>query len=138
MISRIKRFPRRYRALLLISLVMLTYLLLGREMFRYIGMWTLIIFLLFPESLSSKIPADKTKDMLGLLARHEDRLRVGMEQVAISMVKKVAIDEYDERYGIISFPYTNKISASYYFPIEQLPAVRAWFKNTIPELEIVR
>ncbi|EGN76088.1 hypothetical protein A28LD_0576 [Idiomarina sp. A28L] len=138
MISRIKRFPRRYRALVLLLLVILTYLLLGSEMLRYLGMWTLILFLLFPEMMSHKIPADKTKDMLGLLSREEDRLRVGMEQVAISIVRKVAIDEYDNRYGIISFPYTNKISASYYFPIEQLPAVCAWFKENAPELEIVR
>ena len=50
--------------------------------------------LCFQKTLVTKIPADKTKDMLRLLSREDDRLRVGMEQVALSVVKKVALSEY--------------------------------------------
>ncbi|MCL5051125.1 MAG: hypothetical protein M1473_11495, partial [Firmicutes bacterium] len=109
----------------------------GTEMLRYFGGWTLLLFVMFPETLVTKIPADKTKDMLRLLSREDDRLRVGMEQVALSVVKKVALSEYNDKYAMLSFPYTGKISSNYVFPIEQMNDVRAWLQTHTPELEII-
>lgn len=136
--KKIRTLPRAYRLSFLAFSFTLALLLFGAEALRYIGGWTLLLFVLFPETLSNKPLADKTKDMLRLLARHDDRLRVGMEQAALSAVKKVAIDEYDEHYAIISFPYTNKITANYLFPREQIAEVRAWFQQHTPELELVK
>lgn len=137
MFKRIESIPRRYRFIFLLALFVMTHLIWGTEMLRYFGGWTLLMFIMFPETLITKIPADKTKDMLRLLSREDDRLRVGMEQVALTVVKKVALSEYNNKYAMLSFPYTGKISSNYVFPLEQLNDVRAWFQTHTPELEII-
>ena len=78
-LKRSNPFPRRYRLAFLLALFVMTHLIWGTEMLRYFGGWTLLLFVMFPETLVTKIPADKTKDMLRLLSREDDRLRVGME-----------------------------------------------------------
>ncbi|WP_126793230.1 hypothetical protein [Aliidiomarina haloalkalitolerans] len=137
MFKKIESIPRRYRLAFLLALFVMTHLIWGTEMLRYFGGWTLLLFVMFPETLVTKIPADKTKDMLRLLSREDDRLRVGMEQVALSVVKKVALSEYNDKYAMLSFPYTGKISSNYVFPIEQMNDVRAWLQTHTPELEII-
>lgn len=138
MLKRIQKLPRRYRAALMLSLFLVTHLLWGSEAFRYFGGWVLLLWILFPEALGAKSPVDKTRHMLAMLAREDDRLRVGMEQVAISSVQKVALDTYDDDHAILTFPYTSKISANYLFPRDQMAEVRAWFEQHTPELEIIR
>jgi hypothetical protein len=137
-LKRIQKLPRRYRAAFILSLFTLTYLLWGSESLRYFGGWVLLLWVLFPENLAAKAPVDKTRHMLPMLAREDDRLRVGMEQVAINSVKKVALDIYDDDHAILTFPYTSKISANYLFPRDQFAEVRAWFEQHTPELEIIR
>ncbi|MCH8500929.1 MAG: hypothetical protein LAT77_03335 [Aliidiomarina sp.] len=137
MFKKIESIPRRYRLTFLLAVFVMTHLIWGTEMLRYFGGWTLLLFVMFPETLVTKIPADKTKDMLRLLSREDDRLRVGMEQVALSVVKKVALSEYNDKYAMLSFPYTGKISSNYVFPIEQMNDVRAWLQTHTPELEII-
>lgn len=137
MFKKIESIPRRYRLTFLLAVFVMTHLIWGTEMLRYFGGWTLLLFVMFPETLVTKIPADKTKDMLRLLSREDDRLRVGMEQVALSVVKKVALSEYNDKYAMLSFPYTGKISSNYVFPIQQMSDVRAWLQTHTPELEII-
>lgn len=138
MLKRIHKLPRRYRAAFILILFTLTYLLWGAESLRYFGGWVLLLWVLFPETLATKTPVDKTRHMLPMLGRDENSLRVGMEQVAIRSVQKVALDVYDDDHAILTFPYTAKISANYLFPRDQLAEVRAWFEEHTPELEIIR
>lgn len=137
-IDRMNQFSKRNRFILLIGLGLAPLWIWGFEAFRYSGSFVLIMWLLFPDMWSNKLPADKTKDMLKLLARDGDLLRVGMETASLSLVRKVALSEYDDQYGFLQFPYTSKFSASYLFPIEQMTEVREWFSTHAPELEIIR
>lgn len=136
--DRMNKLSKRTRFTILMLLGLAPLWIWGVEAFRYSGSLVLIMWLLFPEIWANKLPADKTKNMLKLLARDGDLLRVGMETASISIVRKVALSEYDEQYGFLQFPYTSKFSASYLFPIEQMAEVRDWFATKVPELEIIR
>ena len=137
-VDRMNKISRRTRFLILLGGFGASVLVWGTEVLRYTGSWVLMMWLLFPDMWSSKLPADRTKDMLGLLSRDGDLLRVGMEAVSLDIVRKVALSEYDERYGYLQFPYTSKFSSDYLFPIGQMPQVREWFATHAPELEIIR
>jgi len=135
----VQKFTRQQRFIFLIVLVWVCIAYFGREMAQYIGAWTLILFLLFPEIMSNQSHlGDKTKDMLKLLSVDGSKMRIGMEWVERQQIRKIALDEIDETYAIMQFPYTNKVSTNYLFPKEQLPEVKAWLETYAPEIELIR
>ena len=81
---------------------------------------------------------NKSKDILNLVEACGDELRVGMDKASHTVIGKVAIGPYNEKYGYISFPYTQKITGQFIYPIAQVEPLKAWFAEHFPQLEIIQ
>jgi hypothetical protein len=64
-------------------------------------------------------------------------LHVKQHQLAVSDVHKVAIDQMDETKAFIDFPYNMYGKLKFSFPLEQLPAVKTFFRQHCPHIQII-
>lgn len=136
--KKLHKLPKIQRVFILLALIALAYGIWGRAIFQFIGALVLLMYGLFPEMWQNrKYEHDTSKDVLGLLEVRGEQLRVGMDIAPKLVVRKVAMGEYSETQGYLSFPYTRKITASYVFPLDQLEPLRAWFAEHAPELEVI-
>ncbi|TDP40625.1 hypothetical protein DEU29_101170 [Idiomarina aquatica] len=105
----------------------------------YLGVAIMLCtFLYAPEKfLLASDQHNKVKNVMSLLAVRGDNLQVGLEQVPVSKLKRVAVGEYDKRFGILQFPFNYQISHSHIFPIQQLDSVREFFKTNYPDVELI-
>lgn len=136
--KKLHKLPKIQRLFILLALIALAYGIWGRAIVQFIGALVLLMYGLFPEMWKNrKLEHNTSKDILGLLEIRGEQLRVGMDIAPRSVVRKVAMGEYSETQGYLSFPYTRKITASYVFPLDQLEPLRAWFAEHAPELEVI-
>ncbi|RUO43751.1 hypothetical protein CWE15_00675 [Aliidiomarina taiwanensis] len=139
MLQKLHVLPRLHRALLLIGLLTVFYLIWGRAIFQYFGGLVLFIYVFFPEVMGGEDKSyNKCKDIFNLLEACGDELRVGMDKASSTVIRKVAIGQYNDKYGYVSFPYTQKITGQYTFPIAQIGPLKAWFSEHFPDLEIIQ
>ncbi|MCO4321213.1 hypothetical protein [Aliidiomarina quisquiliarum] len=137
-LKKLRQLSKLQRALIFFGLIALAYGLWGRTIFQYSGGIVLFMYGLYPEMWGNRtFEHDTSKDILSLLEVRGDQLRVGMDIAPKSVVRKVAMGEYSETQGYLSFPYTRKITASYVFPLDQLEPLRAWFAEHASELEVI-
>jgi hypothetical protein len=64
-------------------------------------------------------------------------LHVKQHQLVVTDVHKVAIDQLDETKAFIDFPYNMYGKLKFSFPLEQLPAVKSFFRQHCPHIQIV-
>lgn len=76
-------------------------------------------------------------DPFSQLRLEGEMLHVKQHQVEAVNVKKVAIDKLDDTKAFIDFPYTMYGKLKFSFPLEQLPAVKAFFHQRCPQIEII-
>lgn len=77
-------------------------------------------------------------DVLAELKLEQDVLHVQQRQLKIDTIKKVAVDQLDKDYAFIDFPFNVYRATAMRFPAEQLPAVKTWLQQHLPQAEIIR
>ena len=124
-------------------LISASILLLGISIMYLYDDWTFLsgligvsMFPLYPLYLKAQRP-ETIKNMLYLLEVRGDNLRVGMEQIPIDKLKRVAVGPFDKDYAVLQFPYNPMYQIDYSFPIQQLDDVRAWFRVELPDVELI-
>jgi hypothetical protein len=118
-------------------------LLLGASIMYLYNDWTylggiigLSMLPLYSIFLKAQRP-ETIKNMLYLLEVRGDYLRVGMEQIPIDKLKRVAVGPLDKEFAVLQFPYNPMYQIDYSFPIQQLNDVRAWFRSELPDVELI-
>lgn len=120
--------------LLIFAIVFVT---IGNQWANFIGLLILSVLVFFPEIFLLKEKHARVKSMLSMLSVNNKYLHVGMERVAISAIKKIALSAEDDHYAVLSFPYNHQISGSYRFPKQELDAVSQWFAAHVPLAEVI-
>lgn len=77
-------------------------------------------------------------DVLAELKLEQNVLHVQQRQLKVDTIKKVALDQLDKDYAFIDFPFNVYRATFMRFPAEQLPAVKAWIQQHLPQAEIIR
>ncbi len=77
-------------------------------------------------------------DVLAELKLEQDVLHVQQRQLKVDTIKKVAVDQLDKDYAFIDFPFNVYRATAMRFPAEQLPAVKTWLQQHLPQAEIIR
>jgi len=77
-------------------------------------------------------------DVLAELKLEQDVLHVQQRQLKVDTIKKVALDQLDKDYAFIDFPFNVYRATFMRFPAEQLPAVKAWIQQHLPQAQIIR
>lgn len=77
-------------------------------------------------------------DVMAELTIEQDRLHVKQRQLKVADIKTVALDQLDNDYALIDFPCNVYRAAAMRFPVAQLPAVKAWVQQHLPDAEIIR
>lgn len=90
---------------------------------------------LFPQQHSVQ---PLVSDVLTELKLEQDVLHVQQRQLKVDTIKKVALDQLDKDYAFIDFPFNVYRATSMRFPAKQLPAVKAWIQQHLPQAEIIR
>lgn len=81
---------------------------------------------------------DHFEEPLSQLRLEGKMLHVKQHQVEITDVSKVVIDQLNDRIAFIDFPYNMYGKLKFSFPLEQLPAVKTFFRQHCPHIEIIR
>lgn len=76
-------------------------------------------------------------DPLSQLRLEGEMLHVKQHQLTLANVNKVAIDQLDETKAFIDFPYTMYGKLKFSFPAKELPAVKAFFQQHCPDIQII-
>ena len=74
---------------------------------------------------------------LNQLRLEGNMLHVKQHQLEMTDVSKVAIDKMNEHTAFIDFPYNMYGKLKFSFPLEQLPAVKTFFRQHCPHIQIV-
>lgn len=77
-------------------------------------------------------------DVMAELKIEQDVLHVKQRQLKVTDIKKVALDQLDNDYAFIDFPFNVYRAAAMRFPVTQLPTVTAWLQQHLPHAEIIR
>jgi hypothetical protein len=80
---------------------------------------------------------DHFEEPLSQLRLEGKMLHVKQHQLEIADVSKVAIDKMNDRTAFIDFPYNMYGKLKFSFPLEQLPAVKSFFRQHCPHIQIV-
>ena len=103
----------------------------------YGALMVLFAFYITPDAFSRSHNRSEVKNIMTLLDAQGDKLRVGLEQVPSTKLKRVAVGEYNKSSAILSFPFNYQISHHYVFPIQQLDSVREFFKTNYPQVDLI-
>jgi len=103
----------------------------------YGALMVLFAFYITPDAFSRSHNRSEVKNIMALLDAQGDKLRVGLEQVPSTKLKRVAVGEYNKSLAILSFPFNYQISHHYVFPIQQLDSVREFFKTNYPQIDLI-
>ncbi|ATZ73701.1 hypothetical protein CWC33_08315 [Idiomarina sp. X4] len=103
----------------------------------YGALMVLFAFYITPDAFSRSHNRSEVKNIMALLDAQGDKLRVGLEQVPSTKLKRVAVGEYNKSSAILSFPFNYQISHHYVFPIQQLDSVREFFKTNYPQIDLI-
>ena len=103
----------------------------------YGALMVLFAFYITPDAFSRSHNRSEVKNIMTLLDAQGDKLRVGLEQVPSTKLKRVAVGEYNKSSAIMSFPFNYRISYHYVFPIQQLDSVREFFKTNYPQVDLI-
>ncbi|MBU1621694.1 MAG: hypothetical protein KJ556_19990 [Gammaproteobacteria bacterium] len=76
-------------------------------------------------------------DPLSQLRLEGEMLHVKQHQLTLANVNKVAIDQLDDTKAFIDFPYTMYGKLKFSFPAKELPAVKAFFQQHCPDIQII-
>ncbi len=96
-----------------------------------------LIFFPFMNIIKVQYP-DHFEEPLSQLRLEGKMLHVKQHQVEITDVSKVVIDQLNDRIAFIDFPYNMYGKLKFSFPLEQLPAVKTFFRQHCPHIEIIR
>ncbi|WP_423187937.1 hypothetical protein ACO1PK_06890 [Alishewanella sp. d11] len=77
-------------------------------------------------------------DVMAELKIEQDMLHVKQRQLKLADIKTVALDQLDKDYAFIDFPFNVYRATAMRFPAEQLPAVKTWLQQHLPQAEIIR
>jgi hypothetical protein len=80
---------------------------------------------------------DFFEDPLSQLRLEGKMLHVKQHQVEVAYVNKVAIDKINQHTAFIDFPYNMFGKLKFSFPTQQLPAVKAFFQQHCPHIQII-
>lgn len=106
----------------------------GSHLSIFLPLWVFLLVMPRP-----RLPADtviKTDSILKYLSIEADALKVEDYQVQLEVVRQVAISEFDQGSGFLSFPLTSKLPQNYIFPIKEIQALRAWFEDNAPTIRV--
>jgi hypothetical protein len=103
----------------------------------YGALMVLFAFYITPDAFSRSHNRSEVKNIMAQLDAQGDKLRVGLEQVPSTKLKRVAVGEYNKSSAILSFPFNYQISHHYVFPIQQLDSVREFFKTNYPQIDLI-
>ena len=103
----------------------------------YGALMVLFAFYITPDAFSRSHNRSEVKNIMALLDAQGDKLRVGLEEVPSTKLKRVAVGEYNKSLAILSFPFNYQISHHYVFPIQQLDSVREFFKTNYPQIDLI-
>ena len=103
----------------------------------YGALMVLFAFYITPDAFSRSHNRSEVKNIMALLDAQGDKLRVGLEQVPSTKLKRVAVGEYNKSLAILSFPFNYQISHHYVFPIQQLDSVREFFKTNYSQVDLI-
>jgi hypothetical protein len=95
-----------------------------------------LIFAPFMKSMNVQYP-DHFEDPLSQLRLEGKMLHVKQHQVEVAYVNKVAIDKINQHTAFIDFPYNMFGKLKFSFPTQQLPAVKAFFQQHCPHIQII-
>lgn len=95
--------------------------------------------LVFPDHLFiAQEQTDKVRNMPAMLhieMRQGTRvLRVGMEEAPIAKLGRIAVGQRDDNWAYLHFIDTHRIVSPLLFPVEQIPSVRQWLAEHVPEI----
>lgn len=77
-------------------------------------------------------------DVMAELKIEQDWLHVKQRQFKVADIKSVALDQLDDENAFIDFPFNVYRAAAMRFPASQLPTVKAWVQQHLPQAEIIR
>lgn len=77
-------------------------------------------------------------DVMAELKIEQDWLHVKQRQFKVADIKSVALDQLDNENAFIDFPFNVYRAAAMRFPASQLPTVKAWVQQNLPQAEIIR
>ncbi len=95
-----------------------------------------LIFAPFLNSMNVQYP-DHFEQPLSQLRLEGKMLHVKQHQLEIADVSKVAIDKMNDHTAFIDFPYNMFGKLKFSFPVEQLPAVKTFFRQHCPHIQII-
>ncbi len=98
---------------------------------------TWLVLAPFMYSIKVQYP-DHFEDPLSQLRLEGKMLHVKQHQVEIAQVSKVAIDQMNDHTAFIDFPYNMFGKLKFSFPATELPAVKAFFRQHCPDIQIIR
>tara|TARA_R110002126_G_scaffold16500_16_gene65854 strand:+ start:1800 stop:2249 length:450 start_codon:yes stop_codon:yes gene_type:complete len=76
-------------------------------------------------------------DILAELKLQQDMLHVKHRQLPVSKIRKVALNQIDDKEALIDFPFNVYQKLAMRFPASQLPALQAWLKQYLPMAQII-
>lgn len=118
-------------------------LITGSVMMAFFDDWSLLVALIsvstypFLIGLFRSARPESVRNILYLLEVRGEHLRVGMEQIELAKLKRVAIGPFDQEHAVLQFPFNPYFQVALSFPLEQLEAARAWFKCELPNVQLV-
>ncbi len=106
-----------------------TFACFGRHSLEFRGdVFSLVDLSPFMNSMNVQYP-DRFEEPLSQLRLEGKMLHVKQHQLEITNVSKVAIDKMNDRTAFIDFPYNMYGKLKFSFPVEQLPAVKSFFRQ---------
>lgn len=123
----------------LIFVLIAIYYVIQNEFFPALLAINVSIQALFIGALPNKhFDQEFVPDVMAELKIEQDMLHVKQRQFKVTDIKKVALDQLDNENAFIDFPFNVYRAAAMRFPASQLPAVKAWVQQHLPQAEIIR
>lgn len=123
----------------LIFLIIAIYYVIQDEFFPALVAINVSIQALFIGAFPNKhFDHEFVPDVMAALKIEQDVLYVKQRQLKVTDIKKVALDQLDNEYAFIDFPFNVYRAAAMRFPAAQLPTVKAWVQQHLPQAEIIR
>ncbi|WP_213995432.1 hypothetical protein [Arsukibacterium sp.] len=82
--------------------------------------------------------AEFVPDIFTQLKLEQQMLHVKHRQLQIIDIKKVVVDQLDDKEALIDFPFNVYQKLAMRFPASQLPALQAWLKQYLPTAQIIQ
>lgn len=139
---KIKSFYRRYpcRSLLAVAALIaaIWFGVLQKYLYTALMLNVVIQCLIAHKNQGKKHLPVFVPDIFAELNLKQDMLHVKHRQLPLSKIKKVALDQIDDKEAVIDFPFNVYQKLAMRFPASQLPAIQHWLSQNLPGAQLIK